>query len=229
MTMKRSEINASIDAALAFFEAHAFPLSPWARWSPDQWAAAGPEYDEVHAVGLGWDVTDFGSGDLARIGRTIFTLRNGRRDDPQYPKSYAEKAMHLRPGQKSVIHCHRGKREDIICRAGSAVCITVWPAAGDGDGLGDEDLALSIDGCATRAAAGETLRLPPGQSICLPPWTYHQFWGEEGGEATLSMEVSSICDDLTDNVFLDTGERFPAIEEDEPRRWILCSEYDRLV
>ena len=39
------------------------------------------------------------------------------------------------------------------------------------------------------------------------------------------MEVSSVCDDLHDNLFLDAGERFPAIDEDESPRWVLCSEY----
>jgi hypothetical protein len=227
--MKRSEIDASIDRAIAFFREARFPLPAWAFWGPDEWAQAGPDYDEVRRVRLGWDVTDFGSGDLAAIGRTIFTLRNGLHDDPDYPKSYAEKVMCLAPGQKSVIHCHRSKREDIICRGGPGVRITVWAAAGEEGGLSGDGFTVSVDGCATPVEAGQTLTLAPGQSVCLPPWTYHQFWGAEEGDApTLSVEVSSICNDLTDNVFLEGGERFPTIDEDEPRRWVLCSEYDRL-
>jgi len=221
--MKRSEINSSIDRARAFFREAGFPLPPWADWRPDTWAAAGPEFDEVRTVRLGWDVTDFGSGDLARIGRTIFTLRNGRHRDPDHPKSYAEKAMCLFPQQKSVIHCHRSKREDIICRGGGAVAIELWQATPDGQ-LDEAPLTVSVDGCATVVAAGEALRLQPGRSVCVPPMVYHRFWGE-GDRPTLSMEVSSVCDDLHDNLFLDAGERFPAIDEDESPRWVLCSEY----
>lgn len=223
MPMKRSEINRSIDRARAFFRAMNFPLPRWADWSPDEWAAAGPEVDEVRNVRLGWDVTDFGSGDLATIGRTIFTLRNGRHNDPDYPKSYAEKAMCLFPQQKSVIHCHRHKREDIICRGGGAVAIEMWQATADEE-LGSGPLTVSVDGCATEIEAGTILRLQPGQSVCLHPMVYHRFWGEGDGPV-LSMEVSSVCDDLADNRFLEDGERFPTIDEDESRRWVLCSEY----
>lgn len=44
---------------------------------------------------LGWDLTDFGSGDFARRGLFLFTMRNGaaRRD----AKPYAEKIMIDRP------------------------------------------------------------------------------------------------------------------------------------
>jgi hypothetical protein len=221
--MRRSEINRSIDAARAFFDEVGFPLPAWADWSPADWAAAGPAYDEVRSVRLGWDVTDFGSGDLPNIGRTIFTLRNGRHNDPDHPKSYAEKAMCLFPQQKSVIHCHRRKREDIICRGGGTVVIELWRATPD-ERLGDEPLTVGVDGCATVVEAGGALWLHPGQSVCVPPMVYHRFWGEGTGP-TLSMEVSSVCDDTHDNLFLEPGERFPHIDEDEPRRWVLCSEY----
>ncbi len=224
--MKRSEINASIDRARQFFRATNLPLPPWADWSPEEWQAAGPEYDEIRKVRLGWDVTDFGSGQLTNIGRTIFTLRNGRYNDPDYPKQYAEKAMCLIPQQKSVIHCHRYKREDIICRTGGVVAIELWQRTAEGT-LDDSPLTVSIDGRATQVQAGECLRLNPGSSICVPPLVYHRFWGQ-GTSPALSMEVSSVCDDLNDNIFLEEGERFPAITEDEPRRWVLCSEYNAL-
>lgn len=74
----------------------------------------------------------------------------------------------------------------------------------------------------------------PGQSVCIPPRTIHQFWGEEdtgfridGVGYTVSGEVSSVCDDLKDNFFFDNRTRFPPIDEDEPRRHYLCHEYPR--
>jgi D-lyxose ketol-isomerase len=221
--MKRSEINASIDRAIAFFDEQQLPLPAWARWHVPDWQQAGAEYDEIRRLRLGWDVTDFGSGDLANIGRTIFTLRNGPGDGVGHPRSYAEKVMCLFPGQRSVIHCHRSKCEDIICRRG-CVCIELWNEDESGK-LADTPVMASVDGVATTLAAGEILRLTPGMSVLVPPRLYHRFWGEGDGP-TLSIEVSSVCNDLNDNVFLDRGgERFPEIEEDEPRRWVLCSEY----
>ncbi len=84
---------------------------------------------------------------------------------------------------------------------------------------------MQVDGQTLEAPAGGIVRLEPGQSICLPPFTIHQFWGEEGAGLTVSSEVSSVCDDRTDNYFLTPSERFPAIDEDEPRRFYLCHEY----
>ena len=41
----------------------------------------------------------------------------------------------------------------------------------------------------------------------------------------VGFEVSSVCDDLQDNGFLEPARRFPEIDEDEPSRYYLCSEY----
>ena len=44
---------------------------------------------------------------------------------------------------------------------------------------------------------------------------------------TVSGEVSSVCDDLTDNFFFGDLTRFPVILEDAPRKHYLCNEYPR--
>lgn len=204
-----------------------FPLPEYAYWSPAQWSAAGAEYDEIRDIGLGWDVTDFGSGDLARVGRTIFTLRNGRHGDGRYPKSYAQKVMCMPEGQMSILHHHRSKMEDIHNQGGGNIVITLWQVGADG-GRSAEPLELSVAGVRRRIAPGQTVRLRPGEWICLPPRTWHCFGAESGGGMVLSVEVSSVCDDLTDNVFeFGAGCRFPAIVEDEPARYVLCREYRR--
>ncbi|MDF9352002.1 D-lyxose/D-mannose family sugar isomerase, partial [Escherichia coli] len=41
----------------------------------------------------------------------------------------------------------------------------------------------------------------------------------------LGWEISMVNDDQHDNYFLEPGGRFPAIEEDEPVKWLLCGEY----
>ena len=53
----------------------------------------------------------------------------------------------------------------------------------------------------------------------------HQFYGEAGTADVLAGEVSFVNDDETDNYFLEPAGRFPEIEEDEPPRYLLCTEY----
>jgi D-lyxose ketol-isomerase len=81
---------------------------------------------------LGWDVTDFGSGDFVNIGRVLFTLRNGRSNDPRYPKSYAEKLLIDPENQRAPAHFHRSKREDIICRHGGNILVQLTKATPEG-------------------------------------------------------------------------------------------------
>ena len=223
-SIKRSRVNQIMRESDEFIRSFGYVLPPFAYWSPEEWRTKGAEFDEIRNVGLGWDVTDFGSGDLRRIGRTIFTLRNGKKDR-RYPKAYAQKAMHMIEDQKSVIHYHLNKMEDICNQGGGNVMILFWAVAENGQ-RGMDPLTLSMGGRKIIQPAGEPLRLVPGDAVCVPPRTYHQFWSEAGHGPTLSIEVSSVCDDHTDNYFLDGGRRFPAIEEDEPSRYALCNEYE---
>lgn len=88
-----------------------------------------------------------------------------------------------------------------------------------------EEFTVSVDGEAVHAVPGTIIRLQPGQSVCIPPRTIHQFWGEEGKGIAVSGEVSSLCDDQSDNFFLGSSVRYPSIEEDEERAFYLCNEY----
>jgi D-lyxose ketol-isomerase len=221
----RSLINRSIAEAMAAFARFGVALPPWAFWSPAEWASKGPECDPIRDCMLGWDVTDFGSGDFANIGRTLFTVRNGTTRKPGYAKTYAQKYLFDPENQRAPAHFHRSKMEDICCLAGGNILIQLRPAGPD-EQPGDAPLAVTVDGIARTIAADELVRLRPGQSICIPPRTIHQFWGERGTGLTVSSEVSSVCDDWSDNVFLvDDGVRFPKIVEDTPRRHYLCHEY----
>ena len=173
---------------------------------------------------LGWDVTDFGSGRFEQIGRTLFTLRNGTTRQPGYTKIYAEKLLFDPEGQRAPAHFHRSKMEDICCRAGGNILVQLTGVQAD-DTPSDQPLFVKVDGLRTQVAPRGIIRLRPGMSVCIPPRTIHQFWGEEGSGLTVSSEVSSVCDDWSDNFFLEPAERFPKIEEDEPRRHYLCHEY----
>jgi D-lyxose ketol-isomerase len=219
--MKRSEINAYIREADAFFAAMNFHLPPLARWTPADWEDKGPEVQEILDAGLGWDITDFGRGDFLRQGLLLFTVRNGRPGG----KPYAEKIMVVCEGQLTLTHYHHQKTEDIINRGGGDLLLTLHNATDDG-ALADTPVTVQMDGVTHVLPAGSTVTLHPGESITLTPRLYHSFWG--AGGAVLVGEVSSVNDDHTDNAFLEPQLRFPEIEEDElPVRW-LVSDYGRM-
>lgn len=234
--LSRSIANRSIETASAVFAHFGISLPAFASWSLANWDQAGEEAREIRDCMLGWDVTDFGSRCFQEIGRTLFTLRNGRMNDPRYPKTYAEKLILDPEGQRAPAHYHRSKREDIINRAGGNIIVQLTPTEPDGSPRSGH-FSVTVDGVSRTISAGEQIRLTPGQSLCIPPRIIHQFWGEEGTGFvidgigyTVSGEISSVCDDWNDNVFLEASAiRFPAIVEDEPRRWYLCQEYPRSV
>lgn len=226
--LKRSRINASIRMAIDEFRKAGISLPPFAYWGVEDWDNKSREADEIRSCALGWDVTDFGSGDFDRIGRTLFTLRNGSVREPRYPKPYAEKLILDPEGQRAPAHFHRSKREDIINRSGGNILVQLTKA-NDEDSWSNEEFIISVDGQATRVSPGVIIRLPPGQSVCIPPRTIHQFWGEEGTGLAVSSEVSSLCDDQSDNYFLSPSVRYPSIEEDEERQFYLCNEYPPAV
>jgi len=67
--MKRSEVNIIINEAKNFFAVRNFMLPEWAYWSPDKWKGIYGKCCEIVDNRLGWDITDFGSGDFYRKGK----------------------------------------------------------------------------------------------------------------------------------------------------------------
>jgi D-lyxose ketol-isomerase len=225
--MRRSQINAVIRDAKAFLAANRFQLPPFAHWTPEEWKRRGPEADEIRRNMLGWDLTDFGSGDFPRVGLTLFTLRNGNPENPPDHKTYAEKVMVVREGQLTPMHFHWQKMEDIIVRGGGNLVVQLYNST-ESEQLDPEiPVRVTCDGVVRTVPAGGTVTLRPGESITLTPRLYHKFWGEPGQGQVLVGEVSSVNDDTADNRFLEPLGRFPAIEEDEPPLHLLCSEYPK--
>ena len=224
MKLTQSLVNQNIERMMETCDRFGIPLPPFAFWTVDDWAVKGHEVDEIRDCRLGWDVTDFGSLDFVNIGRTLFTLRNGSVHAPDYPKSYAHKFLLNPEGQRAPAHFHLSKMEDIQNLAGGNVLVQLTATNLD-NSPSDEPLTVKVDGGLVKLDAGGIVRLKPGMSVCIPPRTIHQFWGEEGSGITLSAEISSVCDDLEDNFFLEPSERFPEIVEDEPQRYYLCGEY----
>ncbi len=219
--MKRSEINAYIRHADDFIRAHGFHLPPWAHWTPDEWRTKGPEVREVVDRKLGWDVTDFGSQHFDQTGLLLFTIRNGNVKDPN-SKQYAEKIMLVGVDQVTPMHFHWHKTEDIINRGGGDLVIQLFNST-SAEGLADTEVTISTDGVQRTVKAGDKVVLKPGESITLPAYCYHKFWGATS--TVLVGEVSAVNDDDTDNRFLETLPRFAEIDEDEPPYRLLCNEY----
>lgn len=223
--MKRSEINAYIQEAKELFESISFKLPPFGHWTPEEWTQKGHEADEIRDNGLGWDLTDYGEGKYDETGLLLFTLRNGNYHKQEtYPKGYAEKIMIVRENQICPMHFHWKKREDIINRGGGNLVIELY-LAGKDEQLSHNNFSVSIDGVKRNCEAGDKIILTPGESICLEPFVYHKFYGENGKGAVIVGEVSGVNDDDNDNRFLKPLKRFPLIVEDEAPLHYLCTEY----
>ena len=166
--MKRSEINALVRDAATVLARAGWALPPAPRW----------------------DVTDFGLGDVRCYGLVLVNLA----EEPEY----CEKIMVAWRGMETPAHCHRVKKEDIVCRAG-ALRLSLL-----NDGARLDGLPVGV---------GEVL-LPAGSRVTLPPGVVHAFWPDS--EWCVIGEVSTANDDARDNFFADPNVgRFPGIEEDE--------------
>lgn len=223
--MKRSEINRSIKEAQAFFDSMNFSLPPWGCWSPDQWKQRGAESREIIENNLGWDLTDFGTGDFLNTGLLLFTLRNG--NPGKDLKTYAEKIMIVEENQVTPTHFHWKKMEDIINRGGGNLIIELFPSDID-EKIADHSFEVSIDGIRRSFEPGDKVILTPGESITLYQGLYHNFYGESGKGKVLVGEVSSVNDDQADNRFLSAC-RFPEILEDEYPEYLLVGDYSTFL
>ena len=223
--MKRSEINAIMQDADDFIRSCGFLLPPFAYWTPDDWRGKGPEAREIVDNNLGWDITDWGSGDYAHNGLFLFTVRNGHPDNLRNGrgKLYAEKLLVVDDGQVTPFHFHWHKVEDFINRGGGQLVMELYNSTPDGQ-LDDSDVTVSIDGVQRTIHAGELIELSPGESITLPVLLYHKFWGAQ--KRVLVGEISNVNDDNNDNRFLEAVGRFPEIDaEDEPPLHLLVNDY----
>jgi hypothetical protein len=220
--MKRSEINALIKDALVFFDEKQFRLPPWARWSIEEWKENKEQCTEIRQNLLGWDLTDFGSGNYEDTGLLLFTIRNGKKNVDH--KTYAEKIMIVDEDQVTPMHFHWSKMEDIINRGGGNLMMQLY-VSDENEEYSQEEFEVKMDGVTRRCKPGEVLRLTPGESITLYPGLYHKFYGESGKGRVLVGEVSAVNDDHTDNRFHFEIGRFPEIQEDVPPEYLLVNDY----
>ena len=226
--MKRSDVNRIMREADEYIASFGFRLPPFARLTPEAFRrerAAG-RLDAIVDARLGWDITDYGRGRFEEMGLFLFTVRNGSLADLSAGRGmcYAEKIMIAREGQLSPMHRHVVKAEDIINRGGATLALELFASDGKGDPDVDAEVRVFCDGVRRTLAAGGTLRLAPGESVTLMPGDWHAFWGE-GGDVLIG-EVSTVNDDLADNVFREPIGRFAEVEEDVEPLHLLVSDYD---
>ncbi|MGN0413482.1 MAG: D-lyxose/D-mannose family sugar isomerase [Lachnospiraceae bacterium] len=220
--MKRSVINTNIEWAMDLCKEMNFNLPSFAYWTPQDWEDKKDTTQRMTEVGLGWDVTDYASGDFDKVGAVLFTLRNGSMNDPNRP--YCEKIIAMKDGQLLPRHFHYEKTEDIINRCGGTLCVEVWNSKSEAEGYAvdyDSDVTVYCDGQPVTVKAGGVVKVSNGNSITLTPYVYHRFFAEGG--ALIVGEVSKVNDDAADNHF--SEEIHLTIEEDEPVRHVLCGGY----
>lgn len=224
--MKRSHINRIMSAAEEMIRRHGFALPSFAYWTPEEFKTNAGRAGRIVAARMGWDITDYGQGTFDTLGLFLFTLRNGELADLHRGGGmcYAEKLLISRQDQVSPMHTHVIKAEDIINRGGATLVIELYGSNDQGGFAGDRGGSVRCDGIERPYGPGEKLKLAPGESVTLMPGDWHAFWGE-GGDVLIG-EVSTVNDDLTDNIFRDPVGRFSDIDEDEAPVHLLVSDYD---
>jgi D-lyxose ketol-isomerase len=200
--MKRSQVNQAIDSARKVLDRIGFRIPGFAAWDPDAWKRMRPRIVDIVRTGMGWDVTDFGSGSFATVGATILTLRNGHVHDASLGVPYAEKVIILTPGQTIPLHHHHRKTEDIINRGGGLLCVRLHNSLPDGSLDRATGPRLKCDGIWETLEPGGVREVRPGDSVTLTPGLYHALWAKSGEGTLVCGEVSTVNDDNTDNRFL---------------------------
>jgi len=189
--MKRSVINNLIRSADRCYREHGWSLPPHPKW----------------------DVTDFGLGDWQKSGLVLVNLAA----EPEY----CEKLMYAQKYMLTPTHCHRMKKEDIICRWGK-LAVRAWPALPDL--CNAKYFSIPVDHAPVQVETGSLIELEAGSRVTLLPGVYHEFYPLS--DECIIGEVSSANDDVHDNYFVNPEiGRYPGIEEDEVAIERLVSEH----
>lgn len=225
--MKRSQINAAIAKAKKRLEEFKISLPMFGYWTPEDVLENKSKMSRIKERMLGWDVTDFGTGDFDTCGAVLFTVRNGDKNDKENRAPYAEKYIILsdETEQKIPLHYHIDKTEDIINRGGGILAVVLYNKAEDGGLDRESDVTVYMDAVKHVVPAGSIIEVTPGNSITLEPFVYHTFCAKRGAGLLIVGEVSKVNDDNNDNVFYEKSERFCGIDEDEKPIHLLVNEY----
>ena len=229
--MKRSDIDNAIDWAIECCKRKGVYLPEFAFWSSERWKEEDVKGTTkyMHKVKMGWDVTDYESGDFDHTGGVLFTVRNGEFFKPERGRVYCEKFLMMKAGQMLPCHFHWYKTEDIINRSGGTLRVYLWNSTPEFDGWQKDlkgDVHVLIDSRPVTVAAGGYVDIKPGDSIYITPYMYHAFSAVETDGDLIVGEVSRCNDDANDNNF-NPYVNFSKIIEDVPARHILCGGYEQ--
>ena len=224
--MKRSFIDARIDAMLELCERHGVALPPFALWGEADYRANPDAARLIAERGLGWNVVEFKPGLFAREGLTLFTLRMGdwRELGAGRGRLYAEKAMMAEDGQRTPHHYHVVKTEDIVNRGGARFVVELFKVDAQGAPLKERFRALKdverARSRARRAGAAGARRKPDARAVRRPRVL---------GRGRRGARRRSVARQRrpTDNYFLPPLEPFPPIEEDAPARYVTVRDHGR--
>lgn len=151
-----------------------------------------------------WSATDFGLGDYRKTGLVEVLLCN----EPEY----CEKIMYAREGMVTPAHTHYEKKEDIIVRSGT-LQVTVWvdhPHEASNKG---KKVSMKINRQMVECDSGVPFELHAGSRITMSQGVWHEF--VPVGGPSLIGEVSTFCNEETDNIFADKKvDIFQAPEQD---------------
>ena len=225
--MKRSEINNIILEANEMIKSFGHHLPEFAYWSAEKFREKQEEAKEIIRAGCGRDITDYVKGNFQKTGLFLFTLRNGKLADLTSGKGmcYAEKLLISRHNQVAPMHTHIKKVEDIINRGGANLAVEIFRSDPHGNCDEGKGGIVFCDGIERSFSPGEIIILKPGQSITLLPGDWHAFWGHDGD--VIVCEVSTVNDDVKDNIFRDEVSRFSFIDEDTTPIHLLVSDYPK--
>jgi len=226
--LRRSFIDARIEAMAALCERCGVRLPPFAFWSEERYREEPAAARRISEAGLGWNIVEFQPGGFASEGLGVFTLRMGdwRQLATGRGRLYAEKALMAEDGQRTPHHYHIVKTEDIINRGGARFVVELFKVDRGGAPLRERFRARK-DATMLDLEPGSRVRLEPGESLVLEPFVAHAFWAE-GGTA-LAGEVSLANDDSSDNYFLPPPATPAPIEEDRAKRFVTTRDHARLV
>lgn len=226
--MRRSKIDELIYESATFLTRMGISLPPQAYWNLKTWHEHRDSAEEMRIRGIGWDLTDFGSGNFHEIGLLLYTFSNGIIDpktEVPLDQPYAQKLLVAREGQITPTHHHWRKMEDIIVLAGGNLDIKLNNVSPNNDELDTDTEVRIMKNNAWEVYAPDTvLSLAPGERVRLEQHHYHKFWSRQGTVAI--EEVSTVNDDEADNCFLpeDKVARFPEVEEDQEPKYLLSIE-----
>lgn len=202
-------------------------LQPQAYWNLETWYEHRDSVEEIRKRGIGWDLTDWGSEDFHKIGLLLYAISNGIIDTKTgmpLNQPYAQKILIARENQVTPTHHHWSKMEDIIVLAGGELDIKLHNVASNDKLDTENEVRIMRNNIWEVYQPGTVITLAPGERVRVEQKHYHKFWGHRS--TVFVEEISTVNDDKADNCFLpeDKVTRFPNIEEDQPPKYLLCTE-----